>query len=146
VLVAIAPVVLGDMAPYYRVTVPPGREPVYEWAPVAFLALAVLSVGWWLVRSRTVRTGPGRALLWLAAGGLAVSYSAWWVWSHRYAGTIAGDWMSSVAVYMPLLWLALCGAVVVYGRRRARGRQVAGDASTEVVAESSAAPDRAGGI
>lgn len=117
--------VFGNMAPpNYRVDLPPGQEPVYQWAARIFLGLAVIAGGLWLARSRTVRTAWARALLWAAAGCLAVSYSAWWVWSHRngpdqYGGFGSTAWL---AVCMPLVWAVAAVVVIVWGWRSTRPR------------------------
>src|SRR5262245_6049400 len=80
---ATLPALWANMAPSYSVQVPAGREAVYEWAGPAFLALAGVAAAVWLVRYRTLMTGRARALVWTAAGCLAVSFSAWWVWDSR---------------------------------------------------------------
>ena len=114
--------VLGNVPTYYRVDLPAGREPVYEWAAPVFLALAVASGGLWLARSRTVRTGRARALLWAAAGCLAVAYSAGWLWAHRDGNTVTGAFGTPawLAVGMPLVWVVACGAVLAGGWRTVR--------------------------
>ena len=110
--------VWGDMASSYRVTVPEGREWLYEWAGPTFLALGVVAGGLWLARGRSTGTGPARALLWAAAGCLAVSYSAWWVWAHRGDVVLEPGWAAWAAVAMPWLWVAASAAVVWRGWRR----------------------------
>jgi hypothetical protein len=139
--------VWGNMpAPSYRVTVPAGRAALYEWAGPAFLALAAAAAGLWLARARTVRTGPARALLWLAAGCLSVSFAAWWVWSNRREGLIGPGMMSSAAATLPWLWLAVClPAFFVSAWRRATRRWAAPDkAAPDSHSEPSDSPGRGG--
>lgn len=114
------PATLGNMSTSYRVDLPAGQESVYEWAAPVFLALAVATGGLWLARSRTVRTGRGRALLWAAAGCLAVAYSAGWLWAHRDGNTVTGAFGAPawLAVGMPLVWAVACIAVLACGWRK----------------------------
>ena len=114
------PATLANVPTYYRVDLPPGQEPVYEWAAPVFLALAIATGGLWIARSRTVRTGRGRALLWAAAGCLAVAYSAGWLWAHRDGRAVHGFFGSpgSVAVGMPLVWVVACTVVLAWGWRK----------------------------
>jgi hypothetical protein len=108
--------VSGNMpAPSYPVRAPEGRAPLYGWAVPVFLALAAAAAGLWLARARTVRTGPGRALLWLTAGCLSISFAAWWVWSNRREGLIGPGLVSWAAANMPWLWLAVCLPVFFIG-------------------------------
>lgn len=97
----------------YRIEIPEGREPLYQWAGPVFLALAIVSLGLWLVRFRSARSGRVRALLWAGAGCLVVSLSAWWVWENRDAGLIEYGWVSSTIAYMPCVWVMVCLSVFV---------------------------------
>jgi len=122
----------GNMGPpSYVVTLPPGREWVYERAAWVFVAVAVAAAGLWVVRRRALRPAPRRALLWLAAGSLAVAYSGNWLWTHRDAGVVAPGLTSSLAVWMHGCWGVGAAVVVVAGWQRVRGgvsRAVAGRA------------------
>jgi hypothetical protein len=113
---------LGNMPPpSYQVTLPRGREWVYESAAGAFVALALAAFGLWYTRGRALRPALRRALLWLAAGCLAVAYSSWWLWDHRDAGLVPPRLAASVAVWMPGLWAAGCAVVLLGGWRHERG-------------------------
>src|SRR5258708_1036025 len=90
--------------PSYRVELPPGREPVYEYAGPVFPCLAIVAGGLWLARSRSVRTASARTLLWICFGCLAVSFTAHWIWANRRSGTTPSDFESSASVQMPLVW------------------------------------------
>ena len=105
-------------SPSYYVSVPAGREWVYEWAAPAFLTLAALAAGWWLIRARSVRTGGARGPLWVVGGCLAVSYSAAWLWAHRDDQIPSPSWADWAAVTMPWLWAGACCLVAVAGWRR----------------------------
>lgn len=111
----------GNMPPpSHLVTLPPGREWVYECAAWAFVALAAASAGLWVVRRQTLRPAVRRALLWLAAGGLAVAFSCNWLWQHRDANMVPPGLVASVAVSMHAVWAVGAAVVVVVGWRRVR--------------------------
>jgi hypothetical protein len=113
---------LGNMSPpSYLVRLPPGREWVYEVSAWVFAALAVVAGGLWYARRRTLRPATRRVLLWLVAGGLAVGYSAGWVWCHRDAGVVPPDLAASVAVWMHGVWAVGAALVLLEGWRRVRG-------------------------
>ena len=113
---------VGNMPPpSYQVTIPPGREWVYEIVPWVFVALAVAAGGLWLARRRVLRPATRRTLLWLAAGGLAVGYSSAWLWGHRDAGVVPPDLPASVAVWMHGVWGVSAAVVLLAGWRHVRG-------------------------
>jgi hypothetical protein len=112
----------GNMPPpSYLVTLPPGREWVYEVAAWVFAALAMAASGLWFVRRRTLQPSSRRALLWLTAGSLAVVYSARWLWRHRDGGVVPPDLLASVAFGMPGVWAVGSAIVMLAGWRRVRG-------------------------
>ena len=86
------------------IAVPEGREFVYYWAGPLFLSFGVLSLGLWFARVRHVQTGPARALLWVSAGCLAVSCTAWGIGAHQETGVFYPGWVS---------WFAFPGLLVL---------------------------------
>lgn len=107
--------------PSYLVTLPRGEEWAYEYAAWAFVAVAVMAAGVWVARRQTLRPAVRRALLWLAAGSLAVAYSGGWLWTHRDAGVVPPGPAASLAVWMYGFWGVGAAVVVIAGWRHVRG-------------------------
>jgi hypothetical protein len=101
--------------PSYRVTIPAGRESVYELVAPLFVALAITSGGIWLARGRRLRARTSRLLLWLSAGGLSIAYSSWWVWEHRGDLVHSPSLADLLAIFMPGLWVLVSAVVLVRG-------------------------------
>ena len=94
--------------PSYQVQIPTEQVLWYQCAPSLFLALAVLSFGFWFARSRGCRHGIDRAMLIACAGSLWLSYSAWWIWQNREGSINQRDFAAIVAIEMPFLWIQFC--------------------------------------
>lgn len=101
--------------PLYQAYIPNGQEWFFETAGPIFLALAVIMLGWWLLRFRTVQTTPSRVLLLAGVGILALSYTAFWIWFHRdemeghyCIGRGVDGLCGTVAADMPLVFICYC--------------------------------------
>src|SRR5258708_257860 len=100
--------ILANMPPQQlRVQIPAGREEWHEIAGPLFLSLAIVFTGLWLIRTRSLKSTFGRTMLIASVGSLALSYSAWWIWTNRDVGIPKRDFGAVLAVEMPWLLLLL---------------------------------------
>jgi hypothetical protein len=113
--------------PWYQVTIPPGRNALYEVAPPLFIAMAAAAIGLWYAGRKSLGRTTRRTLIWLGAGFLVVAYSTDWVWQHRFDGQLEPDLTARVAVHMPCFWTLCCAAIIILGWRWVR----AGNASSK---------------
>lgn len=107
--------------PAIRVKLPQNREWLYEGGAWTFAALAVVAMGFWCARRKTLSPRARRVLLWLAAGCVAIAYTTGWLWYHRDSGRVSPNTPATLAAAMPAFWGLGAVIVVVAGWRRVHG-------------------------
>jgi hypothetical protein len=140
---------LANMGPpSYLVKIPAGREPVYQLVGAVFVAIALAAGGVWLARHGQLRAKTRRVLLWLVAGGLAVSYACWWVLDHHDQLVEHQNWEDRLAaMFMPGLCILVILSVLVsvgWGRGDEESKMRVGGNSAKPVAATTP-PDASSG-
>jgi hypothetical protein len=90
--------------PQILVQIPEDLEWRYRLTGPIFLSIAAICGGWWALRHRSMQTTSARSLLLTCTGSLAVSYTAFWIWSNRDGLWGSTGFGAQLADAMPWLW------------------------------------------